>query len=129
MPREKTKIVRLGEIGGEGLGFLGFTLRYKRSLFVRSDHYLHLGPRWEGQFTGADAVDTKKVEVAGNQVHFVDIVGAFQDSMGGQTFFGRLGSMIWQTLLFSKRAGNQSAQKINSPQPASGLTYGEYYEF
>ena len=113
MPREKTKIVRLGEIGGEGLGFLGFTLRYKRSLFVRSDHYLHLGPRWEGQFTGADAVDTKKVEVAGNQVHFVDIVGAFQDSMGGAdlfraSWFNDLANIaIFKACRKSKRAENQ----------------------
>ena len=44
--------------------------------------------RWEGQFTGADGAETKKVEVAGKQVHFVDIVGTFQDSMGRGPFAG-----------------------------------------
>ena len=34
--REKTKVVRLGEIGGEGLDFLGFTLRYERSVLPNS---------------------------------------------------------------------------------------------
>ena len=42
--REKTKIVRLGSIGGEGLDFLGFTLRYERSVLPHSDRYLHVGP-------------------------------------------------------------------------------------
>lgn len=47
--------------------------------------------RWEGQFTGADgAIDatTKKIKVAGKQVHFVDITGTFQDSMGRGPFAG-----------------------------------------
>ena len=42
--REKTKVVCLGEIGGEGLEFLGFTLRYERSVLAHSDRYLHVGP-------------------------------------------------------------------------------------
>jgi RNA-directed DNA polymerase len=42
--REKTKVVRLGGIGGEGLDFLGFTLRYERSVLPHSDRYLHVGP-------------------------------------------------------------------------------------
>ncbi len=42
--REKTKVVRLGEIGGEGLDFLGFTLRYERSVLPTTDRYLHVGP-------------------------------------------------------------------------------------
>ena len=42
--REKTKVVRLGEISGEGLDFLGFTMRYERSILPHSDRYLHVGP-------------------------------------------------------------------------------------
>ena len=42
--REKTKVVRLGLIGGEGLDFLGFTLRYERSVLPNSARYLHVGP-------------------------------------------------------------------------------------
>jgi RNA-directed DNA polymerase len=42
--REKTKVVRLGPSGGEGLDFLGFTLRYERSVLSSTDHYLHVGP-------------------------------------------------------------------------------------
>lgn len=42
--REKTKVVRLGEIAGEGLDFLGFTMRYERSVLLHSDRYLHVGP-------------------------------------------------------------------------------------
>lgn len=42
--REKTKVVRLGPIGGEGLDFLGFTLRYERSIYPNSSGYLHVGP-------------------------------------------------------------------------------------
>ena len=42
--REKTKVVRLGEIGGDGLDFLGFTLRYERSVLPTTARYLHVGP-------------------------------------------------------------------------------------
>lgn len=42
--RAKTKVVRLGGIGGEGLDFLGFTLRYERSVLPGTDRYLHVGP-------------------------------------------------------------------------------------
>ena len=42
--RDKTKVVRLGGVGGEGLDFLGFTLRYERSVLSGSDRYLHVGP-------------------------------------------------------------------------------------
>ena len=42
--REKTKVVCLGEIGGEGLDFLGFTLRYERSVLLSGTCYLHVGP-------------------------------------------------------------------------------------
>lgn len=42
--RQKTKVVRLGPPGGEGLDFLGFTLRYERSVLPHSDRYLHVGP-------------------------------------------------------------------------------------
>ena len=42
--REKTKVVRLGEIGGEGLDFLGFTMRYEHSVMPNMDRYLHVGP-------------------------------------------------------------------------------------
>jgi RNA-directed DNA polymerase len=42
--REKTKVIRLGPIGGEGLDFLGFTLRYERSVLPTTDRYLHVGP-------------------------------------------------------------------------------------
>lgn len=42
--REKTKVVRLDRIGGEGLDFLGFTLRYERSVLPTTDRYLHVGP-------------------------------------------------------------------------------------
>ena len=42
--------------------------------------------RWEGQFAGADGAETKKVEIAGKQVHFVDIGGTFQESMGRGQF-------------------------------------------
>jgi RNA-directed DNA polymerase len=42
--REKTKVVHLGETGGEGLDFLGFTMRYERSILPHSDRYLHVGP-------------------------------------------------------------------------------------
>ena len=44
--------------------------------------------RWEGQFTGAEGAVTKTEEVAGKQVHFVDITGTFQDSMGRGPFAG-----------------------------------------
>ena len=42
--RAKTKVVRLGTTGGEGLDFLGFTLRYERSILPGCDRYLHVGP-------------------------------------------------------------------------------------
>lgn len=42
--REKTKVIRLEFTGGEGLDFLGFTLRYERSVLAHSDSYLHVGP-------------------------------------------------------------------------------------
>ena len=42
--RDKTKVVCLGDVGGEGLDFLGFTLRYERSVIPGSDKYLHVGP-------------------------------------------------------------------------------------
>ncbi len=42
--REKTQVVRLGPIGGAGLDFLGFTLRYEHSVLPNSDRYLHVGP-------------------------------------------------------------------------------------
>lgn len=41
--RDKTKVVRLGEIGGESLEFLGFSLRYEHSVLGTSS-YLHVGP-------------------------------------------------------------------------------------
>lgn len=41
--REKTKVVRLGEIGGMPLEFLGFSLRYERSV-LGTESYLHVGP-------------------------------------------------------------------------------------
>ncbi|PHR86428.1 MAG: group II intron reverse transcriptase/maturase [Blastopirellula sp.] len=40
--REKTKIVRLSQ--GESLDFLGFTLRYERSVLQDAGQYLHVGP-------------------------------------------------------------------------------------
>jgi RNA-directed DNA polymerase len=42
--RDKTKVIHLGQIGGEGLDFLGFTLRYERSVLPTTDRYLHVGP-------------------------------------------------------------------------------------
>ena len=42
--REKTKVVSLGAIGGDGLDFLGFTMRYERSILPHSDRYLYVGP-------------------------------------------------------------------------------------
>jgi RNA-directed DNA polymerase len=42
--RAKTKVICLNEIGGEGLDFLGFTLRYERSVLPGYDRYLHVGP-------------------------------------------------------------------------------------
>lgn len=44
--------------------------------------------RWEGQFTGAEDAVTKTEEIAGKTVHFVDITGTFQDSMGRGPFAG-----------------------------------------
>lgn len=41
--REKTSVVRLGEIGGASLEFLGFSLRYERSV-LGTTRYLHVGP-------------------------------------------------------------------------------------
>jgi RNA-directed DNA polymerase len=42
--RDKTKVIRLGLPGGDGLDFLGFTLRYERSVLPTSNSYLHVGP-------------------------------------------------------------------------------------
>jgi RNA-directed DNA polymerase len=42
--REKTKVVNLGRITGESLDFLGFTMRYERSILPNSESYLHVGP-------------------------------------------------------------------------------------
>lgn len=42
--REKTKVVCLGAIAGESLDFLGFTMRYERSILPHTDRYLHVGP-------------------------------------------------------------------------------------
>jgi len=42
--REKTRVVNLQTVGNAGLDFLGFTLRYERSIFSGSDRYLHVGP-------------------------------------------------------------------------------------
>ena len=42
--REKTKVVYLDQLGGTGLDFLGFTLRYERSVLPNCERYLHVGP-------------------------------------------------------------------------------------
>jgi RNA-directed DNA polymerase len=42
--REKTKVVCLGTSAGESLDFLGFTMRYERSILSHTDRYLHVGP-------------------------------------------------------------------------------------
>ncbi len=47
--------------------------------------------RWEGQFAGSGGdveAATEVEEVAGKKVHFVDLTGTFQDSMGGGPFAG-----------------------------------------
>lgn len=41
--REKTKVVKLNEVGGEPLEFLGFSLRYERSIWGTTS-YLRVGP-------------------------------------------------------------------------------------
>jgi RNA-directed DNA polymerase len=42
--REKTQVIHLRRPGGPGLDFLGFTLRYERSVLPHSTRYLHVGP-------------------------------------------------------------------------------------
>ena len=42
--RDKTKVIHLGPTGGEGLDFLGFTMRYERSIYANTRSYLHVGP-------------------------------------------------------------------------------------
>lgn len=42
MNRAKTKVVRLSQ--GDSLDFLGFTLRYERSVLPGCERYLHVGP-------------------------------------------------------------------------------------
>jgi len=42
--REKTKVVSLHSLGGPGLDFLGFTMRYERSVLSGTDRYFHVGP-------------------------------------------------------------------------------------
>lgn len=64
--REKTKVIRLGQIGGEGLDFLGFTLRYERSILPHSDRYLHVGP----SRTAMTRVRTKLRELTSRRVCF-----------------------------------------------------------
>ena len=64
--REKTKVVRLGEIGGEGLDFLGFTLRYERSVLAGYDRYLHVGPSGKSM----QRVRTKLRELTSHRVCF-----------------------------------------------------------
>jgi hypothetical protein len=44
--------------------------------------------RWEGQFAGSEGAETEKEEIAGKTVHFVNITGTFQDSMGRGPFAG-----------------------------------------
>lgn len=42
--REKTKVVSLSQIGGDGLDFLGYTFRYERSNSRYTDRYLRVSP-------------------------------------------------------------------------------------
>jgi len=42
--REKTTVVHLGGIAGASLEFLGFMLRYERSVLPHTDRYLYIGP-------------------------------------------------------------------------------------
>ncbi|MFN7732920.1 MAG: group II intron reverse transcriptase/maturase [Pirellula sp.] len=42
--REKTKTVNLGPLVGDSLEFLGFTMRYERSILPHSERYLYVGP-------------------------------------------------------------------------------------
>jgi RNA-directed DNA polymerase len=64
--REKTKVVRLGPIAGEGLDFLGFTMRYERSILPHSDRYLHVGPSRKAM----QRVRTKLRELTASQMCF-----------------------------------------------------------
>jgi len=64
--REKTKVVRLVQIGGEGLDFLGFTMRYERSVLPNSDRYLHVGPSRKAM----ERVRTKLRELTSHRVCF-----------------------------------------------------------
>ena len=64
--RDKTKVVRLDQVGGEGLDFLGFTLRYERSVLPNSDRYLHVGPSRQAM----DRVRTKLRELTSHRVCF-----------------------------------------------------------
>lgn len=64
--REKTKVVRLGQIAGEGLDFLGFTMRYERSILPHSDRYLHVGPSHKAM----DRVRTKLRELTSSRMCF-----------------------------------------------------------
>ena len=64
--RDKTKVVYLGQVGGEGLDFLGFTLRYERSVLANSNRYLHVGPSRKAM----DRVRTKLRELTSHRVCF-----------------------------------------------------------
>jgi RNA-directed DNA polymerase len=63
--REKTKVVRL-YAGGAGLDFLGFTLRYERSVLTDADCYLHVGPSRKAM----SRVRTKLRELTSHRVCF-----------------------------------------------------------
>ncbi len=86
--RDKTKVVRLGQVGGEGLDFLGFTLRYERSVLVGSDCYLHVGPSHKAM----QRVRTKLRELTSHRVCFKpapQIVSEVNRLLGGWSqYFG-----------------------------------------
>ena len=64
--RDKTRVVRLGAADGEGLDFLGFTMRYERSVLRGSDRYLHVGPSHKSM----QRVRTKLRELTSHRVCF-----------------------------------------------------------
>ena len=86
--REKTKVVCLGPDGGEGLDFLGFTMRYERSVLPNSKYYLHVGPSRKSM----QRVRQKLLELTSHRMCFkpaIMIVAEVNRLLGGWSqYFG-----------------------------------------
>jgi len=130
--RDKTKVVCLGEIAGESLDFLGFTMRYERSILPHRDRYLHVGPSRKAM----DRVRTKLRELTSPQKCFkpapLIVTEVNRLLMGWSQYFGygyprrAFASVDHQTLRRLSRHLRRRSQRGCHP-PAGRSPYEHLY--